>query len=358
MLDNGTLVVDSVSHCFNHTPENHKHANAQRWDDETFDLGEKLLPDSHVPSEEVFYRDHQPEELARLLFLESQIDYTVYHSLPLDDYFHDGYVSREKGFEFRDQNPERVGMYVDINPLEDDAVDQVEYYVNEKDVDGIKLYPARYQNGQDLSLQLNERSVQPILDKADELDVDTVGIHKFIPFAKAPTKYFRIDDVEEAANKYPDLNFEVIHVGFSFLEETIWAMASNDNVYANLENTACLVNTRPRKFAKIMGELLYWVGSDRILFASGATALHPQPPIEGIWDLEMPEDLQAQYDYPDITQEDKENILGKNALELLGKDPDQLRRDIEDDRWAKAREELDQYPAEPWSSYDAPAPQA
>jgi len=110
-----------VSHCFNHTPENHKHPHAQIWDDETYELGAKILPDGYVPSEEVFYRDHQPEELARLLFLESQIDYSVYHSLPLDDYFHDGYVSREKGFKFMEQNPERVSMYVDVNPLEDDA---------------------------------------------------------------------------------------------------------------------------------------------------------------------------------------------------------------------------------------------
>src|SRR6056297_3989952 len=203
MLDSGSPVVDSVSHCFNHTPENHKHPHAQIWDDETYELGAKILPDGYVPSEEVFYRDHQPEELARLLFLESQIDYSVYHSLPLDDYFHDGYVSREKGFELRERNPNRMGMIVDINPLEDDAVEQVEYYAKEKDVDGIKLYPSRYQNGRDLALQLNEDTVRPVLEKAAELDVGTVGIHKFIPFATAPVKYFRIDDVEEAALAFP-----------------------------------------------------------------------------------------------------------------------------------------------------------
>ncbi|QCC56310.1 amidohydrolase family protein [Natronorubrum bangense] len=354
MLANVDLVVDSVSHCFNHTPENHKHPHAQRWDDETYELGEKLLPDEYVPSEDVFYRNHQPEELARLLFLESQIDYSVYHSLPLDDYFHDGYVSREKGFEFCEQNPDRTSMYVDINPLEDDAVDQVEEYAKRDVVEGIKLYPSRYQNGQDLSLQLTEDAVWPILEAAADSDVDTVAMHKFIPFATAPVRYFRTDDVEDAALSFPDINFEIIHAGFSFLEETAFAMASHDNIYGNLENTACLVNTRPRKFAKILGEFLYWVGSDRLLFSSGATALHPQPPIEGIWNFEMPEDLQAEYDYPEVTEEDKRNILGGNALRMLDKDPDEIRSNIEGDRWEQLREEqglTDSFP-EPWSTYE------
>jgi predicted TIM-barrel fold metal-dependent hydrolase len=356
MLDSGSLVVDSVSHCFNHTPENHKHPHAQIWDDETYELGAKLLPDGYIPSEEVFYRDHQPEELARLLFLESQIDYSVYHSLPLDDYFHDGYVSREKGFEFMEQNQNRVSMYVDVNPLEDDAGDQIEEFAAKEGVEGIKFYPARYQNGNDLSLQLTEDAVWPLLQRVADSEVDTLAIHKFIPFATAPVRYFKPGDVEDAANSFPDLNFEIIHAGFSFVEETVLAMASHDNVYANLENTACMVNTRPRKFAKALGEILYWAGPDRIVYAGGATALHPQPPIEGIWNFEMPEDLIEEYDYPEVTQEDKEKILGKNALRLLDKDPEQIKKDIQGDKWdqlKKEREETGDYPAEPWSTYEA-----
>ncbi|MDS0281918.1 amidohydrolase family protein [Haloarcula onubensis] len=361
MLENGELVVDAVSHCFNHADDNHLHPHSQRWDDETYELGEQLMPEEYMFPEEIFYRNHQPEELERLLFLESQIDYSVYHSLPLDDYFKDGYVSREKGFELRERNPNRMGMIVDINPLEDDAVEQVEYYAKKKDVDGIKLYPARYQNGRDLALQLNEDTVRPVLEKAADLDVGTVGIHKFIPFATAPVKYFRIDDVEEAALAFPELNFEVIHAGFSFLEETVFAMASHDNVYANIENTAHMACSRPEKFARSLGEMLYWAGPDRIVFSSGATALHPQPPIDAIWDFEMPEDLRAGEDYPEVTQEDKEKILGKNKLRLMGKDPEQVKKDIKGDKWDQKIQELKEqgeYPAPPWSTYEEPTEDA
>ena len=357
MLEGNALVVDSVSHCFNHTEDNLKHPHAQRWNDETFELGEQLQPDEYVHPKDVFYRDHSVEELERLLFLESQVDYTNYHSLPLDDYFHDGLVARDKGFELRDRNPNRVSMYVDINPLDDDAVEQVEYYVKERDVEGIKLYPSRYQNGQDLSLQLNEDAVRPVLEKAAELDVTSVGIHKFIPFATAPVRYFRMGDVEDAANAFPDLNFEVIHAGFSFLEETVFAMASHENVYANLENTIHMAATRPRKFARSLGEMLYWAGPDRIVFSGGSTALHPQAAIEAFQDFQIPEEMRAGNDYPEVTDEIKEKILGRNAFRLLGKDPDQVRKNIQGDKWDKLRQERKksgEYPAEPWSTYETP----
>ena len=85
------------------------------------------------------------------------------------------------------------------------------------------------------------------------------------------------------------------------------------------------------------------------------------PPIEGIWNFEMPEDLVEEYDYPEVTQEDKEKILGRNALRLLDKDPEQVKKDIEGDRWdelRKEREETGEFPAEPWSTYgtDTAAP--
>jgi len=255
-----------------------------------------------------------------------------------------------------EQNPERVSMYVDVNPLEDDAGDQIEEFAAKDGVEGIKFYPARYQNGNDLSLQLTEDAVWPLLQRVADSEVDTLAIHKFIPFATAPVRYFKPDDIEDAANSFPDINFEIIHAGFSFVEETVLAMASHDNVYANLENMACLVNTRPRKFAKALGEMLYWAGPDRIVYAGGATALHPQPPIEGIQNFEMPEDLIEDYDYPEVTQDMKEKILGKNALRLLDKDPEQIKKDIKGDKWDQLRQEREEsgdYPAEPWSTYEA-----
>ena len=70
----------------------------------------------------------------------------------------------------------------------------------------------------------------------------------------------------------------------------------------------------------------------------------------------MPEDLIEDYDYPEVTQGMKEKILGKNALKLLDKDPEQIKKEIKGDNWDQLRQEREEsgdYSAEPWSTYEA-----
>jgi hypothetical protein len=37
-----------------------------------------------------------------------------------------------------------------------------------------------------------------------------------------------------------------------------------------------------------------------------------------LWDLEIPDDLQEDYGFPQITEEDKRKILGLNFAKLMG----------------------------------------
>jgi predicted TIM-barrel fold metal-dependent hydrolase len=46
-----------------------------------------------------------------------------------------------------------------------------------------------------------------------------------------------VDDIE-IAGMFPQVNFEVLHPGFAFVEETAWLFARYPNVYVNLEWTA------------------------------------------------------------------------------------------------------------------------
>jgi len=70
-----------------------------------------------------------------------------------------------------------------------------------------------------------------------------------------------------------------------------------------------------------MGRLLRDVGSDRILWGSEAPLFgNPRPLLEWIWEMEIDEQLQEDYGYPQITKSDKRKILGENQARLFGVD--------------------------------------
>jgi predicted TIM-barrel fold metal-dependent hydrolase len=73
------------------------------------------------------------------------------------------------------------------------------------------------------------------------------------------------------------------------------------------------IHTRPRYFAQIVGELLYWLGEDRIQFSSDYAIWTPKWLIERFVDFQIPADMT---EYAPITTEQKKKILGLNAAAL------------------------------------------
>lgn len=116
------------------------------------------------------------------------------------------------------------------------------------------------------------------------------------------------------------------------------------NVSINLESTSAYLVKAPRRFAEIVGSMLVAAGSERLLWATGAMVFHPRPFIEAFMDFEMPRDLVEGYGFPEITYEDKVNILGRNQARLLGLDIGDLEAGFAGDAFS-GRDAM----AEPWS---------
>ena len=88
------------------------------------------------------------------------------------------------------------------------------------------------------------------------------------------------------------------------------------NVYAGLSVViGALMHARPKSFAKMMGELLFWVGEDKLTFGSDYNIWTPKWQIEGFVDWQMPDD-EAFTDYAKLTTATKKKILGLNAAKL------------------------------------------
>ena len=141
---------------------------------------------------------------------------------------------------------------------------------------------------------------------------------------------FDVHDVDQVATDFPDLNFIVEHVGLPRLEDFCWIAVQEKNVYGGLAVAMAFIHSRPRYFAEIMANLLYWLGPDRLLFGSDYAIWSPKWIIEKFMAFELPEDIQQEYGVA-LTPETKRKILGGNAARLYGIDTEAHRQKLAED---------------------------
>src|SRR5437867_13284217 len=79
------------------------------------------------------------------------------------------------------------------------------------------------------------------------------------------------------------------------------------------------VHLRPRYFAEIMANLLFWLGPDKLCFGSDYAVWSPKWQIEKFMAFELPEEIKKEYGV-DLTLDIKRKILGENAARLYGID--------------------------------------
>ena len=156
------------------------------------------------------------------------------------------------------------------------------------------------------------------LERCAELGIENIHVHKGPTIWPLNRDAFDVADVDDAASSFPELNFIVEHVGLPRLEDFCWIGVQEKNVYGGLSVALPFIHTRPRYFAQIIGELLYWLGEDRIVFGSDYAIWEPKWLIERFVDFQIPEDLQGEYG--EISTEAKRKILGLNEARLYGID--------------------------------------
>ena len=127
---------------------------------------------------------------------------------------------------------------------------------------------------------------------------------------------FDVSDVDHAATDFQGLNFIVEHVGLPRIEDFCFMATQEPNVYAGLSVViGGLMFARPKFFAKCMGELLFWVGEDKMTFGSDYGIWEPKWQVEGFVDWDYPE-RRVLADYPRLAPQAKKKILGLNAAKL------------------------------------------
>jgi predicted TIM-barrel fold metal-dependent hydrolase len=147
----------------------------------------------------------------------------------------------------------------------------MELQVKEYGAKAFKFYNVRYDYGKPFPWRMDDPQVAfPIYEKAQELGINLVGVHKGVPLGPQPIEATQTWDMDGAAANFPDINFVIFHVGLPFIDETCWQLVRYPNLYASIAATINFVVRSPRQFAEWIGKLMFWCGEDKIIYGSEA----------------------------------------------------------------------------------------
>jgi uncharacterized protein len=317
------FIVDGHIHNWDASPENQANAYGEGFINCFYDYHRNLSPEEWVWPLEKFQK-YGEDTLMHDLFDEGYVDIGIFQPTYLIDFFKNGFNTTEQDAPLKEKHPDKFILNSSWDPRDGEAgLRDFEAKVEHWHPQGVKLYTAEWR-GDSRGWKLTDPEARRYLAKCQELGVKNIHVHKGPTIWPLNKDAFDVADVDEVATEFPDLNFIVEHVGLPRLEDFCWIGVQEPNVYGGLAVAMPFIHTRPRYFAQMMGELLYWLGEDRILFASDYAIWHPKWLIEKFEAFQIPEDMQSEYGQ--LTPDIKRKILGLNAAKLYGIEvPEELR---------------------------------
>ena len=312
------FVIDGHMHLWDASPENWLNKYGEGWIKCFYGYHNGLSPaDAAWPFEK--FCKYGEEALVEDLFFKGYVDMGILNSTYLYEFYKNGFNSHIQNYAIKQKFPDRFILCGSFDPRAEEAgLDAFQQMVEEYPIQGLKLYTAEWRNGS-RGWRLNDPWAYKYLALCQELGIKNIHVHK------GPTVYplsrdaFDVHDVDYAATDFPDLNFIVEHIGLPRLEDFCWIATQESNVYAGMAVAMAFIHLRPRYFAEIVANLLFWLGPDKLCFGSDYAIWSPQWLIEKFMAFELPEDIRKEYGV-DLTLETKRKILGENAARLYGID--------------------------------------
>lgn len=246
---------------------------------------------------------------------ESMMDTTGYTSR---------WISNGEMARIADSHPDRFMYQPNLSPVKFKGVNntnwELEYWVKERGARIFKYYPPE-------DTYINDPELWPFYEKAQELGI-VLDIHtgfSWVPPGKSKHAVpLLLDDV---ARDFPDLKIIAFHMGYPYCDDLNMIAMAHPNVYVSLTLLIPWALNAPRKFAKILGEAMRWVGPEKIIWGTDYAGFSVQlkMAVQGLREFQIPEDMQEGYGYPSITDEDRRKIFGENLGRLLGIDTSKRR---------------------------------
>ncbi|MGM0604527.1 MAG: amidohydrolase family protein [Halobacteriota archaeon] len=324
------FVIDSHIHLWDASEANVKTEGGEQFIECFYDYHTGFTPADRQWSFEE-YRNYSADRMAEDLFANGAVDMGIFQPTYLHEFYEEGFNTIEDNAELAERYPERFVLNGRFDPREGDAGRrELERQKEIYDITGVKVYTAEWY-GDSKGWRLDSPESYEFLETCAELGIENIHPHKGPTIRPLNRDAFDVADVDDAATNFPELNFVVEHVGLPRLDDFCWIAAQEPNVYGGLAVAAPLAVHRPKKFGEIMGELLFWLGEDRLLFGSDYALWNPDWLVETFVNAELTEDQQAEYGV-DFGMETKRKILGENAAELYDIDIERKKREFQSDR--------------------------
>ena len=226
----------------------------------------------------------------------------------------------------------RLLLHGRVNPNQAGDVERMDELAQRWGVSAWKTYTQWGPDGR--GFFLSDEVGLRFIEKARDLGVKVICIHKGFPFGRRSYQHSQCSDIGKVAKLFPDVSFIVYHSGFvpGNSEQAYTDGSNNDgvdtlirsvrdngvtpnsNVYAELGSTWRFVMRDPDNAAHVIGKLLKYVGEDNVLWGTDSIWYgSPQDQIQAFRTFQISPEFRERYGYPEITPSVRAKVFGLNA---------------------------------------------
>lgn len=272
--DEEVFIIDDHVDYWDASEENIIHEGGVQFSDSFYNAHEGHTPEERLWAREEFRR-YSKERMLQDVFQDGYVDTEIFQPTYLSEFYDDGFNTIEQNSELKEDYPERFILNGWFDPR--DGEDGLEYLEEQKenwDIDGVKVYTAAWNDGSK-GFRLDSEEAFQYLEKCAELGIENIHAHKGPTLRPLSMDAFDVMDIDDAATSFPELNFVVEHVGLPRLDDFCWLADQEPNVYGGLALVMPFAYSCPEKFKEMMGELLWWLDEDRLIFGSDYAIWEP-----------------------------------------------------------------------------------
>jgi predicted TIM-barrel fold metal-dependent hydrolase len=316
------LVIDAHTHLWDARVENRRNRYGRTFIDSFWGSHVGLTPPELRWDYERFLH-YGAAGAVQDLFVEGHVDLAITQPTYLYDFYVHGLNTVEQNAALKRAAPERVLLNGRFDPRDGTAgLERLEADHAAWGFTGVKLYTAEW-NGDSRGYSLRDDGVGVYLELCRKLGIRNIHIHKGPTIHPLSMDAFDVRDVDDVATAFPDLTFIVDHCGMPRIDDFCWIAGQEPNVYGGLALIPSFIRARPKHFAGMLADLLFFLGPDRLLFGSDYAITSPGWIVEAFMAFEFDDETAREAGHT-LSLDVKRKILGLNAARLYGLDAEAL----------------------------------